>query len=261
MNSDVVPERLAVIGGTGLQALAGFETDSEHPLQTPFGAPSGPIREGLLAGRRCLFLARHGVPHHIPPHRINYRANLWALRELGADAVLGVNAVGGINPAMPTGRLVIPDQVVDYTWGREHSFYDGVSAAAESTAGQLSPLEHIDFTEPYHAGLRRQLADAARRLGLDLARGGTYAATQGPRLESAAEVQRLARDGCDLVGMTGMPEAALAGELGLPYASLCIVVNAAAGLGDEPITLEAMRGVLELGSAQLAQLLAAWLSA
>ncbi len=261
MNSDAVPERLAVIGGTGLQALAGFETDSEHPLQTPFGEPSGPIREGLLAGRRCLFLARHGVPHRIAPHRINYRANLWALRELGADAVLGVNAVGGINPAMPTGRLVIPDQVVDYTWGREHSFYDGVSYASESARGELTPLEHIDFTEPYDAGLRRGLAAAARGLGLDVASGGTYAATQGPRLESAAEVRRLAQDGCDLVGMTGMPEAALAAELGLPYASLCIVVNAAAGLGDEAITLESMREVLERGSAQVANLLKAWLEA
>ncbi len=254
--SEAVPGQLAVIGGTGIQALAGFETDTEHRVDTPFGAPSGVIREGLLAGRRCLFLARHGVPHQIPPHRINYRANLWALRQLGADAVLGVNAVGGINPAMPTGRLVIPDQVVDYTWGRKHTFFDG-----ENTPGELTALEHIDFTEPYHPALRRRLADAAQGLGLEVASGGTYAATQGPRLESAAEVRRLAQDGCDIVGMTGMPEAALAAELGMAYASLCIVVNAAAGLGDEPITLEAMGEVLALGAAQVAKLLQALVAA
>ncbi len=252
--SESVPVSTAVIGGTGLQALAGFQAEAEHALQTPFGAPSAPVQEGRLDGRRCLFLARHGVPHRIPPHRINYRANLWALRELGADAVLAVNAVGGINPTMPPGRLVVPDQVVDYTWGRAHSYYDGDGVSAP-VSDQLSELEHVDFTEPYDAGLRQRLLAAGNALGLQLDSAGTYAATQGPRLESAAEIRRLANDGCDVVGMTGMPEAALARELGLPYASLCIVVNAAAGLGTEPITLEAMSEVLEAGSARVAELL------
>ncbi len=252
--SEPVPVCLAVIGGTGLQTLAGFETETQHAVSTPFGTPSGPVQEGRLAGARCLFLARHGVPHRIAPHRINYRANLWALRESGADAVLAINAVGAINPDMPTGALVVPDQLVDYTWGRKHSFYDD-DGCSEPATGTLSQLEHIEFTEPYDAGLRRRLLSCAERLGLAASSAATYAATQGPRLETAAEIRRLARDGCDVVGMTGMPEAALARELGLPYASLCIVVNAAAGLSDAPITLEAMGEALEKGAAEVAQLL------
>lgn len=252
--SEPVPVSLAVIGGTGLQALAGFQAEAEHALQTPFGVPSAPVQDGHLAGARCLFLARHGVPHRIPPHRINYRANLWALRELGAEAVLAVNAVGGIHPRLPPGRLVIPDQVVDYTWGREHSYYDGDGFSAPAS-DRLAALEHVDFTDPYDAELRQRLAASAEAAGLAITVGGTYAATQGPRLETAAEVRRLANDGCDVVGMTGMPEAALARELGLPYASLCIVVNAAPGLGTEPITLDSMRAVLEAGSARVAELL------
>ncbi|MDJ0878278.1 MAG: S-methyl-5'-thioinosine phosphorylase [Halieaceae bacterium] len=255
MKGELVPDRLAVIGGTGLQVVAGFEPETSHTLETPFGAPSGAIEEGTVAGGRCLFLARHGVPHRIAPHRINYRANLWALRQLGADAVLAVNAVGAINPGMAPGQLVVPDQLVDYTWGREHTFYGGAKASAE-----LAELEHVEFTEPYDAGLRQRLVDCAAALGLELSRSATYAATQGPRLETAAEIRRLGNDGCDVVGMTGMPEAALARELGLPYASLCIVVNAAPGLGDEPITLEAMGEVLEAGSAQVARLLQALLN-
>lgn len=253
---DAVPERLAVVGGTGLNRLAGLERVREHRLDTPFGEPSHAVVEGRYAGRTCLFLARHGVPHRIPPHRINYRANIWALRQLEADAILGVNAVGGIGRDMPPGRLVVPDQLVDYTWGREHSFYDG-----DDASGELAELEHIDFTEPYDAGLRARLLGCADAIGLSCARGGTYGVTQGPRLETAAEIRRLARDGCDLVGMTGLPEAALAAELGLPYASLCIVVNAAAGLGDAPITLESMQAVLEQGSRQVEDLLSAFLQA
>jgi 5'-methylthioinosine phosphorylase len=207
------------------------------------------VSEGIYAGRECLFLARHGVPHRIAPHRINYRANLWALRELAATEVLGVNAVGGIHPDMPTGALVLPDQLVDYTWGREQSVCDGESA----------PLDHIDFTRPYCASLRGRLLKAAASEEIDLVDFGTYGVTQGPRLETAAEVRRLANDGCDLVGMTGMPEAAIAAELGLPYASLCLVVNPAAGLSDEPITLAAMQSVLEGGTVRLGRLLSAFL--
>lgn len=242
---------LAIIGGTGLNRLSGLEVLQEHSPETPFGMPSAPVIEGRYAGARCLFLARHGTPHRIAPHRINYRANIWALKSLGATTVLGVNAVGGIRPELVPGRLVIPGQLVDYTWGRAHTFYDG-----ERFDGDLGELDHIDFTAPYAPGLRQALADSAQAAGIECAAAGAYAVTQGPRLETAAEVRRLAQDGCDVVGMTGMPEAALAAECGLAYASLCVVVNPAAGLSDEPITLDSMREALEQGAEQVGRLLA-----
>ena len=246
--------RLAVIGGTGLNQLAGLEIVERHPVETPWGAPSGPVLEGRYAGSSCLFLARHGTPHRIPPHRINYRANIWALRELGADAVLGVNAVGGIREDLVPGCLLLPDQLQDYTWGREHTYYDGITRV-----DALAELEHIDFTCPYDPELRRSLADSAAAAGVACAVEGTYGVTQGPRLETAAEIRRLRGDGCDVVGMTGLPEAALARELDLAYASLCVVVNPAAGLGDEPITLESMASALEQGAVAVAGLLSAYL--
>ena len=232
-----------------MNRLAGFEVRREHAIDTPFGQPSHPVLEGVYAGRECLFLARHGVPHSIAPHLINYRANLWALRALAATEVLGVNAVGGIHPDMPTGALVLPDQLVDYTWGREHTISDG----------EAGPLDHIDFTRPYCRSLRDRLRAAAASEAIELVDFGTYGVTQGPRLETAAEVRRLARDGCDVVGMTGMPEAAIAAELGLPYASLCLVVNPAAGFSDEPITLASMQSVLERGTVEVGRLLSALL--
>jgi purine nucleoside phosphorylase len=189
----------------------------------------------LWQGRKLLFLHRHGGQGRpIPPHRVNYRANLWALRELGATRILGVNAVGGIG-AMQPGSLVIPDQIIDYTWGREHSFDDGASGT----------LLHVDFTQPYDAALRATLLEAAGAAGVPSRDGAVMAVVQGPRLETAAEVQRFARDGCDLIGMTGMPEAALARELAIPYAAICMVVNAAAGLGQKEITLDDIRRVLD----------------
>jgi 5'-methylthioinosine phosphorylase len=227
-------DNIGVIGGTGLNQLAGLELVKTHSPVTPYGELSAPIQEGRFRGDEVFFLARHGTPHHLPPHRINYRANLWALRELGIARVIAVNAVGGIGARFGPGKLAIPDQVIDYTWGREHTIYDGSTAQ----------LDHIDFTQPYAPGLRAQLLQAADGCRIPCVDGGTYGATQGPRLESAAEVQRLARDGCDLLGMTGMPEAALAIELGLDYAAICLVVNAAAGLTQEPITLAAMKSIL-----------------
>lgn len=227
---------LAVIGGTGLASLDGLEILREHAVATPFGATSAPVQEGRFGGNTLLFLHRHGGRGGpIPPHRVNYRANLWALRELGAQRIVASNAVGAINPAMRPGRLVIPDQLVDYTWGREHTFDDGSSGA----------LQHVDFTSPFDAGLRRKLLEAAAAAAVPAVAGGVVAVTQGPRLETAAEVSRLARDGCDLVGMTSMPEAALARELGIPYAAVCLIVNAAAGLGEAPITLDTIRTTLE----------------
>ena len=173
---------LALIGGTGLNRLQGLELFAEHALDTPYGPPSHPVYEGSYDGHTLFFLARHGVPHAIAPHRINYRANIWALRELGVSQVIAFNAVGGILDALSPGQIVIPDQLVDYTWGRAHSFFDGDEL----------PLDHIDFTEPYDAGLRLRLIEAAAALQLPVSPTATYAATQGPRLETAAEIRRQA---------------------------------------------------------------------
>lgn len=225
---------LAIIGGTGISELEGLEVLRAHPLQTPFGSPSRPIQEGRLGSATLFFLQRHGSPGAIPPHLINYRANLWALQSLGVGGIVAINAVGGITPAMRPGRLLIPDQVIDYTWGREHTFDDG----------RNGELMHIDFTEPYERTLRQELLAAAESAGISHEPAGVHGITQGPRLETSAEVQRMARDGCDVVGMTGMPEASLARELGIPYASICMVVNPAAGLSDVPLTTATMREVL-----------------
>ncbi len=242
---------LAIIGGTGIEALEGLEIVGEHPGDSAYGKPSRPIQEGRFRGETVYFLQRHGSPRAIPPHRINYRANIWALNALEVSGVIAINAVGGISPDMRPGRLLIPDQLIDYSWGREHTFDEGGS-------GQLM---HIDFTEPFGAGLRNTLIGAAQSGGIAHAPAGVYGVTQGPRLETAAEIQRMARDGCDVVGMTAMPEAALARELGLAYASVCMVVNPAAGLSDQPITLEMMRETLQREAATVHKLLAAVLAA
>lgn len=226
---------IAVIGGTGLAALPSLEILKTHAVDTPFGTPTAPIEEGTLSGTPVYFLHRHGGRGQpVPPHLVNYRANVWALRELGASLIIAVNAVGAITPSLSPGRLTVPDQLIDYTWGREHSFDDGSS-------GQL---QHIDFTEPYDQGLRTALLTAAASVGVPCANSAVLAVVQGPRLETAAEVRRLAGDGCDLVGMTGMPEAALARELALPYAALCMTVNAAAGLTGRAIDIEEILRVI-----------------
>lgn len=225
--------KLAVIGGTG--ALELFPMLRKTALTTPFGAPSDRPRQVALGDSEIWFLARHGDPHRIPPHKINYRANIHALRILGVDSVLAINAVGGLVPGFPAGSMIAPNQIIDYTWGRAHTFSDGGSA----------PLKHIDFTHPYDGPLRGRLLDAARLAGQEVVDGGCHAVTQGPRLETAAEVARLASDGCDVVGMTAMPEAALAREAGLDYASLCVVANAGAGLEEGPITEDDIHHVLQ----------------
>lgn len=218
---------IGIIGGTALAELAALENAEEISVSTPYGPPSGPLLKGQMAGRDVVFLMRHGPGHHLPPHKINYRANIHALHLAGVEQTLAVAAVGGIGDDMFAGRLVIPHQIIDYTWGREHSFSDGKST-----------LQHIDFTEPYDAGLRDQLLTAAGSLDLNAADQAIHAVTQGPRLETAAEVDRLARDGCDIVGMTGMPEAALAREASMGYACCAVVVNAAAGRGEDAIHAE-----------------------
>ncbi|MFZ5606107.1 MAG: S-methyl-5'-thioinosine phosphorylase [Pseudomonadota bacterium] len=222
---------LAVIGGTGVYALGELADVETHQPVTPYGAPSGPVLVGLYAGRRVAFLARHGEGHSLPPHRINYRANLAALKALGAQRVLALNTVGGITEGYGPRVLACPDQLIDYTWGRISTFCEEPG----------SEVLHVDFGDPYTLALRRQVLAAAARAGVAVVDGGCYGATQGPRLETRAEIARLRRDGCDLVGMTGMPEAGLARELGLDYACLAIVANWAAGAGpdvDEVITLQ-----------------------
>ena len=237
----------AVIGGTGLTGLASAKLIEQRELSTPFGALSAALQVIEINGKQRVFLPRHGLPHHIPPHRVNYRANLWALHEQGVRRVIAVNAVGGIGPHMTAGAIVIPDQIIDYTYGREHTYHDGSSGT----------LEHVDFTFPYAPSLRCELRAAARGAQLEVVDGGVYGATQGPRLESVAEIERMARDGCDLVGMTGMPEAGLARELGLEYASVCLVVNPAAGQAPGEITMDDIRRVLDAGMGRVQDLLAA----
>jgi len=232
--SDSNKPTLAIIGGTGLTSLANLTITGRRIVKTPYGEPSGPLTFGEIGGIAVVFLARHGYGHTIPPHKVNYRANLWALKEVGAESVIAVNAVGGIHPDMGPGRLVIPNQIIDYTWGRGHTFFET----------GLDEVVHIDFTEPYCEAQRRQLVTAGEQAGVELYAGGTYGATQGPRLETAAEVDRLARDGCDIVGMTGMPETSLARELGLCYAACAVVANLAAGRGEGAITMEQIEATI-----------------
>ncbi len=236
----------AVIGGTGLTEIEGLEVIHREVLHTPYGEPSGPVTHGLLGGKRIVFLARHGYTHNIPPHKVNYRANIWALRSLGVEKVVAIAAVGGITRQMKPETLVIPDQIIDYTYGRAQTFHEE----------GLSSITHIDFTYPYCQGLRTALLKAGKQAKVDLVSGGTYAATQGPRLETKAEIQRLEQDGSDLVGMTAMPEAILAKEAGLSYAACAVVANWAAGKnGDEVISIEQIGQHLQVGMAKIRTLL------
>jgi 5'-methylthioinosine phosphorylase len=212
---------LAIIGGSGLTQLTNLEIVRRQILRTPYGEPSGPLTFGRIGREEVVFLARHGYGHHLAPHEINYRANMWALHEAGVELVIAINSVGGIHPDLGPGALAIPDQLVDYTWGRKSTFFEGAEKS----------VVHIDFTHPYDESVRERLADAATKAQVPILVGGVYACTQGPRLETAAEIDRLERDGADMVGMTGMPEASLARELELKYASLAVVANQAAGRG------------------------------
>lgn len=210
---------LAIIGGSGLTALSNLDISRREIVRTPYGEPSGPLVFGNLSGRPAVFLPRHGHGHTIPPHLVNYRANIWALKQVGAVGVISVASVGGVTCDYEPGDIVLPDQIIDYTWGRESTFFDGKDGI----------VKQVDFTHPYDHALRQQLLAAAAAIGEPVKAGGVYAAIQGPRLETAAEVNRYESDGADLVGTTGMPEAVLARELDLPYVSLHLVTNYAAG--------------------------------
>jgi len=227
---------LAILGGSGLTQLSALTDTRRISARTAFGEPSGALTLGRLGGREVIFLARHGDAHSIAPHQVNYRANIRALKDAGATQIAAVATVGGIRREFGPGALVVPDQIIDYTWGRASTFFDGPGAK----------VTHIDFTEPYSATLRARILAAAKACGEAVADGGCYGTTQGPRLETAAEVARMERDGADLVGMTGMPEAALAREAGLDYAAIAVVANHAAGKGNSAhaISLTAIEAVV-----------------
>jgi len=238
--------KVGIIGGSGLKRLSELKVTHREVVHTPYGEPSAPLTHGVFEDREVVFLPRHGAGHTIPPHKVNYRANLYALKEVGVTRVIGMAAVGGITPRMAPGQICIPDQLIDYTWGRAHTYVEG----------DLTNVTHVDFTEPYCEALRQGLIAGGRRAGIDLVTEGTYDATQGPRLETAQEIRRLERDGCDLVGMTGMPEAALARELRLCYACCAVVVNWAAGKAAGPITMDAIEEHLAAGMEKARRVLA-----
>jgi 5'-methylthioinosine phosphorylase len=242
--------RHAIIGGSGLTELSGLEIIDEINPDTAWGKPSAAITVGKFNDIEVLFLPRHGNPHSIPPHKINYRANIQALKNAGVSEIIAVNAVGGITEAMTPCRIVIPDQLIDYTHGRIDSFFES----------NLKEVTHIDFTNPYSELLRQQLINAATESNIELCPTATYAVTQGPRLETTAEIIRLEKDGCDIVGMTSMPEASLARELEMEYACCSLVVNWAAGKSDEIITMKIIENNLKEGLGKIHQLISTLLS-
>ena len=240
---------LAIIGGSGLTKLANLDVTHREVMRTPYGDPSGAVTFGQLGGQPVAFLARHGYGHTVPPHEVNYRANLWALHKIGASGVVSVASVGSIRADLKPGDIVIPHQLIDYTWGRKSTYHEGCGVA----------VRHVDFTDPYDPALRQQLIEAAARAGMTVSDAAVYAVTQGPRLETAAEIDRFERDGADLVGMTAMPEAVLARELGLPYAAINLVANYAAGRADSRhgISFDAIEQVLQESMGRVRTIIAA----
>ena len=228
---------VGIIGGSGLYSLDDSADTESITIETPFSNNPVTLTRQQRGNLELLFLPRHGADHGLPPHKINYRANLSALNSCGVKAIYAVNVTGGINSNMPPGTIVLPDQIIDYTWGREHTCFDSLESAEN----------HVDFTLPYDSRLRQILLEKSDALGIEIQPEAIYGCTQGPRLESAAEIAKLQRDGCDIVGMTAMPEAALARELNIPYASIAIVVNWAAGLTDKPIAFAEISAVLDEG--------------
>ena len=237
--------KIAIIGGSGLARFDEIENVQKFRVETPYGLPSCDLVCGNMFSKDVVFLPRHAKDHTIPPHKINYRSNIWALRDVGVTHVLAVAAVGGINPNMSPEKIMIPEQIIDYSYGREQTFYDG----------DTSEVSHIDFTHPYCDELRQNLINASNDLHLDVIPSGTYGVTQGPRLETANEIIRMEQDGCDVVGMTGMPEAALAKEAGLCYASVALSVNWAAGKSIGEITTQEINSAIENGMTSVKHLL------
>ena len=243
----------AVIGGSGLYALdESFRVESSKKIKTPYGDVSSDLIVGEFNGCRLIFLTRHGASHHIPPHKINYRANLWALNTMEVSHIIAINAVGGIDHGPRS--LVLPDQIIDYTSGRCHTFSDGAELDGEKTE-----VNHIDFSFPYSQPLREKIIRASQAQGIDLNTSGSYCCTNGPRLETIAEIRKMQNDGCSIIGMTGMPEAALARELEIEYASIALVVNWCAGLENSILSMDAIRHELKQGMTSVIQLIRATL--
>lgn len=236
-------QRLGLIGGTGLDHWS--EPLKTHALSGVYGEPSAPLAEYQVGAMRVFFLPRHGKNHTIPPHAVNYQANIDAFRQMQVEGIIAVNAVGGISSHHAPGTLTVPDQLIDYTWGRGHSFS---MTAAES-------LQHVEFADPFTGRVRSALIKAAIAAKVNVTDGGCIGVSQGPRLETAAEVRRFKQDGCDMVGMTSMPEAGLAREAGLDYAGLCINANWAAGLGHEVVSMEAINAVLKIAMVKVRKVL------
>ncbi len=241
--------KLAIIGGTGLTQLADLKIIKSEKIETPYGEPSADFVTGVMNEREVIFLARHGNPHSIPPHKINYCANIWALNQLGVRNILAVAAVGGITQDMAPAHVAIPDQIIDYSYGRRQTFFEGAD----------DPVTHVDFSYPYSQALRSKLIHAAKKANIAINPIATYGCTQGPRLETAAEIKRMEQDGCDIVGMTGMPEAVLARELGIQYATVSAIANWAAGKVEGEITMVEIEKNLHIGMAKAAALLKSYL--
>jgi 5'-methylthioadenosine phosphorylase/5'-methylthioinosine phosphorylase len=242
--------KLAIIGGTGLTQLNGLSIIKSETLTTPYGTPSADFITGEYNQKEIIFLARHGNPHTIAPHKINYRANIWGLKHLGVEKIIAVAAVGGITPEMAPAHITIPDQIIDYSHSRLQTFFED----------ENYPVTHIDFTYPYNRALRAALIIAAAKADITISPIGTYGCTQGPRLETAAEIKRMEKDGCDLVGMTGMPEASLAKELEIDYAAISVIANWAAGKTAGEITMAEIERHLHNGMINVAKLLKAFIS-
>ncbi len=242
--------KLAIIGGTGLTQLSDLIIIKRDKLTTPYGSPSADFITGELNQKEVIFLARHGCPHTIAPHQINYRANIWGLKQLGVEQIVAVAAVGGITEEMVPAHIAIPDQIIDYSHGRRHTFFED----------ENYPVTHIDFTYPYSQKLRSALISAAAKANINISPIGTYGCTQGPRLETAAEIKRMEKDGCDLVGMTGMPEAALAKELAMDYAAISVIANWAAGKSAGEITMAEIEQRLHVGMVNIAELLKSFIA-
>ncbi len=238
--------KMAIIGGSGLYQFQGLNITGKESISTTYGEPSADIIVGQLENQTVLFLPRHGIKHQIAPHKVNYRANIQALKKLGAEAIISVNGVGGISPSLQPGDIVIPDQIIDYTYGRENTFYNDFSKG----------IQHVEFTYPFDKALRHNVIQSlSKQPDLRAVTSGVYGCVQGPRFETAAEIIRMATDGCTLVGMTAMPEAVLARELELPYVSICTVANMAAGINDEPIAMEDIMKFMEEGLSNIQELI------
>ena len=237
--------KIAIIGGTGLTKLTDLKITGREVHVSGYGEPSAPLTRGILAGKEVVFLPRHGAGHTIPPHKVNYRANIAVLKNAGVENIIAINAVGGITAEMAPQSIVIPDQIIDYTWSRQHTFFEE----------GLTEVVHVDFTLPYCEQLRQTIIQAAAKAKVAVVAKATYGATQGPRLESMAEVDRIERDGCHIVGMTGMPEAGLAREMELCYACIAVVVNKAAGRGEGEITMHEIERNLGAGIDQIKRIL------